>query len=190
MSPAVAVFVSYALLFLSDRITVKNRGKGLLSPLLFILGVLSLIAAFSSMLFSGVIDGILRLSVFSVLLFLIFLGLLLYTIFPGLTHGGNTEDAQEGKQPLVSVGVYALCRHPGVLWMMGCCGMLFSICPTRDMAILAFWTSLLDLIYVWWQDVYIFPYTISHYERYKMTTPFLIPTPGSILKCLNYLFKR
>lgn len=178
--------ISYALLFLSDIADKKYHRKGLLAPTLFILGSLGIIISFLYLLFSSSFKGTLHISPGAMLFFLIFLWLLLYTLFPALTHG-DTSTAEIGKLPLVSTGVYALCRHPGVLWMTGCCICLFIICPTEKMGILAFLVAFFDLIYVWWQDIFIFPYTISHYNIYKSSVPFLIPSASSVVRCLNTL---
>ena len=66
-----------------------------------------------------------------------------------------------------------------------CCVCLYLLCPTASMGMLCILDMVLDLIYVKWQDVYIFPFTISDYEGYKKTTPFLIPTIGSISRFFN-----
>ena len=42
---------------------------------------------------------------------------------------------------------------------------------------------LLNILYVLFQDLYIFPRTFSNYAEYKKSTPFLIPSRGSILRC-------
>ncbi|MEA4921444.1 MAG: hypothetical protein VB078_11075 [Clostridiaceae bacterium] len=181
-----AALVSYALLFISDIADKKYGRKGLLAPTLFILGSLGIIVSFSRLLFSSSFMGALHISPGAILFFLIFLSLLLYTLFPALTHG-DTSTVERGKLPLVSTGVYALCRHPGVLWMAGCCICLYIICPTAEMGILAFLVAFFDLVYVWWQDLFIFPYTISHYNDYKNSVPFLIPTALSVVRCLNNL---
>jgi protein-S-isoprenylcysteine O-methyltransferase Ste14 len=82
-------------------------------------------------------------------------------------------------------GVYALCRHPGVLWLLlfyifyGC----FLGAPYIIKA--GCFYSVLNLMYVVFQDFWTFPKTLKGYEEYRQTTPFLIPTPKSILKMLS-----
>lgn len=80
-------------------------------------------------------------------------------------------------------GVYALCRHPGVLWFI-----LFYLCCwlVRGSDAL-FWAwvlfSLLNVGYIVLQDLYIFPRTFGNYGEYRKTTPFLIPNRASMRRC-------
>lgn len=46
------------------------------------------------------------------------LALLVHTLFFALPAGGSgVAPPPDGKLPLVDTGVFALCRHPGVLWL-------------------------------------------------------------------------
>ena len=79
-------------------------------------------------------------------------------------------------------GMYALCRHPGVLWL---CLMYFGLSVSWGTALctcLSVAAGLLDIIYVVFQDCWTFPCTFSNYREYQKSTPFLIPTPQSIQK--------
>lgn len=93
----------------------------------------------------------------------------------------------EEKSDVCDRGVYALCRHPGVLWffffflfcglampsglfLTG--GMIFSVC---------------NLGYVIFQDIWTFPETFTNYNIYKKKTPFLLPTGESIRACIRTL---
>lgn len=122
--------------------------------------------------------------------------LLVYTLFFALPFKEtycSREDVGDGnyrveeKSNVCDRGVYALCRHPGVLWfffffffcglglhsslfMTG--GMIFSAC---------------NLGYVIFQDIWTFPKTFSDYEEYKKKTPFLIPDLRSIKACMASL---
>lgn len=86
------------------------------------------------------------------------------------------------KPPVYDAGMYALCRHPGVLWL---CLMYFGLAlswGTFLCTILSVAASLLDILYVVFQDCWTFPHTFSNYREYQKSTPFLIPTPESIQK--------
>ncbi len=178
------LFPAYGLLILADCIDAKNRRRGLLGPFLFILGCILLLCCFFQPLFAAGHAGTLHITLFSGGFFLLFLLLLLYTLIPARGRS-DRQAAEPGKLPLVSSGVYALCRHPGLLWICGCCLSLYSLCPTRSMARIGLCCSLLDFLYITWQDLWLFPRTVSHYILYKTQTPFLIPSPGSMARCLH-----
>lgn len=108
---------------------------------------------------------------------------LLYTLFFALPFQktyGNT-----GSLPLVSRGVYALCRHPG-FWLFALFYMflwLFFGNPWLFAAFLLY--TMCNFAYVSIQDRFIFPQYIIGYEDYKASVPFLIPNKESIRKFLS-----
>ncbi len=120
------------------------------------------------------------------------LGLLAYTLLAALPAGGSDVlPPQPGQlRPLVDTGVYALCRHPGVLWLGGF--YLFAWCAAGGAALFAaFWLfTALDTLYVFWQDRVVFPASIEHYAEYKAQTPFLLPGAASVRRCLHTLKRR
>lgn len=78
-------------------------------------------------------------------------------------------------------GVYALCRHPGVLCLLGMylfwgLGALPAAMLLRNGLIF----SGLNTAYVCFQDRITFPRTFPDYPDYQKTVPFLIPTGTSI----------
>ena len=84
------------------------------------------------------------------------------------------------KPPVYDRGMYALCRHPAVLWLsLGYTGLALSW-GTLLFAALAVLCSLLDVLYVVFQDCWTFPRTFCDYREYRKSTPFLIPTRESI----------
>ena len=178
------LLASYALFFMADILNLRRREKWLLSPIIFIIGALGFISCFSHLLFRGVVNDTLVISGPAIGGLIFSMGLLLLCLFPSVTHS-VPERPGSGLKPLISTGMYALCRHPGVIAMGLCCVCLYLLCPTASMGMLCILDMVLDLIYVKWQDVYIFPFTISDYEGYKKTTPFLIPTIGSISRFFN-----
>lgn len=75
-------------------------------------------------------------------------------------------------------GMYALCRHPGVVWfclMYGCLVPGLSFSPG-----LAALYCLLNIALAFVEDRWIFPKIFSNYRAYQKTTPFLIPTVRSL----------
>lgn len=98
---------------------------------------------------------------------------LIYALFFALPFEDTYRESKS--LPLVSGGIYGLCRHPGfwpfllvyvflwlsfggewLMWAM----LIFPLC---------------NLIYIIIQDKYIFPLYIEGYESYKQSVPFLIP---------------
>ena len=108
---------------------------------------------------------------------------LIYTLFFALPFS-NTYVA-DGEHKTVDTGLYGACRHPGVWFLSGMYLMLALAVPTRVMwAAFALYTTL-DILYVWLQDKFIFPKTLGGWERYRSTTPFLIPNKGSLARMVG-----
>ena len=80
-------------------------------------------------------------------------------------------------------GVYALCRHPGVLWLAGFYLFLWlalgGVVPLAAFVVF----GLLDVIYVVIQDRIIFPALFDDYGEYQEQVPFLRPDKMSLLEC-------
>lgn len=86
---------------------------------------------------------------------------------------------------LFAVGCVLLCRHPGVLWFAGaylCLGLLLG---TPKAAVFALVMTGLNIACVLFQDCWTFPKSSVNYEEYRRTTPFLLPTPGSAVRCVR-----
>lgn len=98
---------------------------------------------------------------------------LIHTLFFAIKF----EDAyiNGSKQKLCTTGIFALCRHPGVLFLSG--AYLFAGLATGRVEIL--WLCLIltfcNIAYVTIQDMYTFPILFDKYSEYKESTPFLIP---------------
>lgn len=109
----------------------------------------------------------------------VFFLLLIYTLFFALPFE-ETYIQQSEKPKVYSGGMYALCRHPGVIWFF-----LFYLClglairPSGLLAVGLFY-SFLNLLYIILQDLWTFPKTFEDYDEYKKIAPFLFPTPASI----------
>ena len=124
---------------------------------------------------------------FWVLLAMFCLILLVYTLFVALPFG-ETFVRRCGEPQLICKGVYALCRHPGVLWFSACYFCLWLAWP--DHRLLAAWIifTLWNTLYAWMQDQWVFPAQFPEYPRYRQTTPFLFPTRQSAAQCFRTLF--
>lgn len=80
-------------------------------------------------------------------------------------------------------GMYALCRHPGVIWF---CLMYGCLIPGAGFpAVHALVYCILNIMLAWIEDRFIFPEVFSNYPEYKRHTPFLIPTRKSVGSWIN-----
>ena len=101
-----------------------------------------------------------------------------------LCSAGEASYARPGeKRPACTTGVYALCRHPGVLWFAGlfACLWLAAGLPLQDAAVY----TILNVLLVWFEDRCVFPDLLEGYEAYRASTPFLIPNGKSIRACIR-----
>ncbi len=80
---------------------------------------------------------------------------------------------------LCDTGLYAMCRHPGVLWFAGLYLFLFLLFPSRELAVFSLVSCVCNFIYVLFQDVWSFPRTFSGYRAYRAEVPFLFPSRRS-----------
>ena len=170
-----------------NSVTWKNR----LLQRFFLLG--TLLVAFSS---AGIVaDGWnvmknqpVRTIVFG-LLALLWLALLVYTLFFALPFQ-ETYLEKNQKRKTYTEGMYALCRHPGVLWFalfyLSLALLLGTSCAVKTGCLLTAW----DVCYICLQDMVIFPRTFCDYKEYKKTTPFLFPNRKSVGKCLRFFGKE
>lgn len=188
MSPAAALALGaagFAVCFAGDVLSMKK-----VSPVfkrgLFFIGCALLAASGVILLRRSVAHllhgGLPGLSGLFAVLSLLDLALLVYTLFFALPFG---DVYIEGGGGLVDSGLYALCRHPGVLWLtlfyLLAYGMAFD--PLLLAAALLF--GGLDTLYVLWQDRVLFPRKIPGYEKYRQTVPFLLPTAASIYRAFG-----
>ena len=173
--------------FLSDY--GKFKWPHAIWNLLYFLGCLSLIAATVGLIpFHAVITDFERLpvlfSLVAVLCIIAFL-LLIYTLFFALPFGGTYLKNSTDQTKLVSSGVYSLCRHPGVLAYSICYLLLVLLVRSDLMILAAALFILLNVLYVTWQDIFLFPKTIAGYGDYKKSVPFLLPNRESVKRFLK-----
>lgn len=127
--------------------------------------------------------------VISMILACVCLGLLIYTLFFALPFS-DTYVEETCERNVCDTGMYAFCRHPGVIWFFLC--YLFGGIALQEGALLSvgIMMSVWNLVYVIFQDRYTFLRTFSNYEAYQKETPFLIPNRDSILKGVTTWKKR
>ena len=120
---------------------------------------------------------------------LVFLGLLIYTLFFALPFD-ETYLKESKKRLAYTEGVYSLCRHPGVLWFAGAYLCFWGMSGDLSRGIyfisMIFWNYLYIII----QDFWIFPETFTNYQEYKRNTPFLLPNRKSIKAYLSWNKER
>lgn len=109
--------------------------------------------------------------------------LLIYTLFFALPFEGTYVEQDHLK--VYDKGVYALCRHPGILWFFFAYIFLAMCLSSIEIGIAAILFSFMNFIYAYLQDCIIFPITLEGYEDYQRRVPFLIPTITSIKRSLK-----
>lgn len=87
-----------------------------------------------------------------------------------------------GRAPAVTSGLYALCRHPGVLFLGGFYLFVWLAAPCWPLfAAFALFTAL-DTVLAFYEDCAVFPALLDGYAAYRHTTPFLLPDKASFLR--------
>ncbi len=117
----------------------------------------------------------------------LFLALLIYTLFFALPF--NETYVKQNGQRTHDKGMYALCRHPGVLWFGGFYFFLWLALGSKLLLQMAVTYTVLNIGYVILQDKVVFPRIFLDYEGYKKRVPFLIPTFKSVKRCIGYYNK-
>jgi len=169
---------AFFLFFLSDYNDWKGSRRGL--RFCFPAGTLLLACVTAAGCLKGTpfAGGPLRIGL--ALLAALFLALLVYTLFFALPVKASYASPGEDR-PVCAAGVYALCRHPGVLWFAGlylCLWAAFGL--PLPFALLC---TGLNVALVVFEDRWVFPARLAGYDDYRRTTPFLLPTAGSIRAC-------
>jgi protein-S-isoprenylcysteine O-methyltransferase Ste14 len=110
--------------------------------------------------------------------------LLIYSLFIELPFK-STYSSEVYNNSLVDTGTYALCRHPGVLWLFFSLIALFFMTGSILLVFEAIvWTSI-NVLYVYLQEKIFFCNMFPNYSDYQKTTPMLIPDKNSIKKCIK-----
>lgn len=178
MTGYVSGLVAFGLYLIYDYNSVK--WKHWLPHCFFLVGTL-MIGAMTAvqMILAWSAVGIQRSTGLFLIGAVLFLLLLIYTLFFALPF--EETYLQQNDKPIVySEGMYALCRHPGVIWFFLfylCLGLAFEYSGLLGVGM---FYSFLNLIYVIVQDCWTFPATFADYDEYKKNVPFLLPTVDSI----------
>lgn len=171
--------LGFLLFFLYDvnsftwRSRLLHKSFALGVTLLAAATVLDLAAALRMGAFSGLKDLILLVAG------ALCLAALVYCLFFALPFAETYQDT-DGPPAVCDRGVYALCRHPGVLCMLGMylfwgLGALPATMLRNGLIFSGF-----NTVYVCFQDRMTFPMTFPDYPDYQKNVPFLIPTGASI----------
>lgn len=183
MWPLLLGCAAFLPLYAFDRNKLGGNIKA--AYLLFPLGMLMLAGSTAMMLFSGLpaVERPAWLSAVSYAAAAVFLAVEVYALFFALPFAQAYR--KTGEKKLVDRGLYALCRHPGVLFFSAMYLFLWLGSGVR----LMFWAFVLftasDVLHVFVQDRCYFPKTLDGYCEYKKTTPFLIPTKSSFRRALK-----
>jgi len=120
--------------------------------------------------------GLLTLSLF----------LLIYSLFINLPFR-KTYMATGVSDKLVTTGLYALVRHPGVIWFILFMLSLILVSKSNLLLIAAPIFILLDIVLVIVQDKFFFIKMFDGYKSYQQETPMLVPNRRSINAFMNSL---
>lgn len=177
-------FILYMIYDLEQAGTVSHRFHKI-TKCFFTVGSFLLVVATVMLLWK---TGILRLNwsmkqILFLIFALLFLGLLIYTLFFALPFE-ETYVAQDAHKTY-DKKMYALCRHPGVLWFAGVYFCLWLALRTIPLLVAAIWFSFLNFCYIVLQDCYTFPKIFSDYAAYQKRVPFLIPNGKSLKRCFE-----
>lgn len=168
----------FALFFISDYNDWRLSRRGL--KCCFPLGALLLVAGTALDIRPAMApaQGWFRLA--GLALAALFLALEVYTLFFALPVEASYARPGE-KRSVCTTGVYALCRHPGVLWFAGLYGCLWLAAglPVWEAALY----SALDVLLVIFEDLCVFPARLEGYDAYRAQTPFLLPNGQSMRAC-------
>jgi protein-S-isoprenylcysteine O-methyltransferase Ste14 len=178
--------MAFILFFLFDYYNIKNFT--IQKKLVSISGVSILIySAVMAVEESTVIHFSVVVKLISTVLFIVSAVLLIYSLFLELPFKSTYAD-DKFNGSLVDTGTYALCRHPGVLWLFFLLLFLFFMTGAVMIAVATIiWTSI-NAVYVYLQEKFFFCTMFSDYINYQKTTPMLIPNKSSIKKCIRSIF--
>ena len=183
MIMTIIVIVSFLLMALSDALKMRGRdkaGKGLFAAGVLLLATRMVLSAVTGSRFH------VSLPLRALLLTLAALGAWgEYSSLFGALPVKETYIGADPVQKLVDSGLYAMCRHPGAIFFP-----LMSVCAALGLGsvsllINGLLASLLNLLYVVFQDQVVFPSTIPGYGSYRQRVPFLLPTAQSIARALG-----
>ncbi len=164
--------IAYILYFMYDYNSIHKQRKILKT--FFLLGTILLVGSTVYATVKYFKYSNLMIILISSICGLLFLALLIYTLFFAIPFDSTYVYQSEGRLAYTK-GMYSVCRHPGMLWFLGLY-ICLSVLTYNPIGIWFYGLMILgDLFYIIYQDYYIFPLTFVNYAEYKKTTPFLIP---------------
>lgn len=185
----VAAAMAYVLFLLYD-LTAMKQTRG--AYLVFFAGGLLMATATLCLILRAypvkAFENHLWLTIFFLAAALMSLGLLIWVLF--FSVPAKDTYVKGGKNPVVTGGWYALCRHPGVIFFGAFYLFIYLAFQTIELLIAFAVLTLLDIVYVAVQDQYIFPKTLDGYEAYQQTTPFILPSAASIKKTFGEMKQK
>jgi len=174
--------IGFALLLAFDLLSMHNRKYskyffGISGFLMIFVSSVLIVINYSDFLSINVTFRFIGLG-FAIVSFV----LLIYSIF---IEVGRKTFQMENEHFLVTSGTYALTRHPGVLWML----LLYIFGAVFFQNLLAIyaaliWTSV-NIIYVTIQERFIFHKIFDNYDKYRESTPMILPSFESIEKFMT-----
>ena len=174
--------LGFVLLLMFDICSLckKNYLKyffGISGFLLILISSILIIIEFSSIL---QINGFVR--AIALVLALLSLLLLVYSVF---IEVGRKTYKVDNQHALITDGTYALSRHPGVLWML----LLYIFGAIFFQNLLAIYAALIwtivNIIYVALQERFIFHRIFDNYDKYRESTPMILPNYESVEKFIT-----
>lgn len=118
---------------------------------------------------------------FWIVMSVLFLGLLIYTLFFAIPF--KETYLQESKERITFRGnFYGWCRHPGVLWFGGFYFSLYGFINHSIVLSVAVLYTAMNLLYIIYQDQWIFPKIFRDYKEYRRSVPFLLPKPKNSMR--------
>ncbi len=182
MIPIIIGSIGFFFYFIYDINSISKNYSSLQKG--FLIGTIFVAAASIGMLVSGwkMIDWESLLTYILLLGGMVLFAMLIYTLFFALPFEATYVEKNRERLAYTE-GVYAICRHPGVLWYAGMYLCMAGMIKTRESAIQAIVFILWNVAYIILQDCFIFPQTFRNYKEYKKMTPFLFPNRKSIKRC-------
>ena len=114
------------------------------------------------------------------------IGLLIYSLFINLPFRKTYVNTGAGDK-LITTGLYALVRHPGVHWFILLMLSLILVSRSSQLLIAAPIWIFLDILLVFIEDRFVFGRMFAGYESYRKQTPMLLPNRKSITACIRTL---
>ncbi len=113
----------------------------------------------------------------------VWLAVYLYVLFGALPAKQTYMEGQRAN--VVKTGPYGLCRHPGGWCFLFVYWSLYLFSGETGMLVGAILFPVLNFLYIWIQDRYLFPQYIAGYADYRREVPFLLPNRRSIAAFFN-----